>query len=89
MKTRAIQKRFEEARELAMAAKFRPERLKTEMKEEEIDERGKGVVFGEFDETDEKHVKELEKARRRDGRRGEFTASMAADGCTGAIYSGK
>jgi len=61
MKTRAIQKRFEEARELAMAAKFRPERLKTEMKEEEIDERGKGVVFGEFDETDEKHVKELEK----------------------------
>ena len=61
MKTRAIQKQFEEARELAMAAKFRPERLKTEMKEEEIDERGEGVVFGEFDETDEKHVKELEK----------------------------
>ena len=62
--------------------------MKTE-NEGEIDERGKGVVFGEFDETDEKHVKELEKQ----GVAMEDVVSlpppMAADGCTGAIHSGK
>jgi len=61
MKQNAVQKRFQEARELAMEAKFRPARLRTEMKDEEIEERGKGVVFGEIDATDEKNMEELEK----------------------------
>ena len=61
MKQNAVQKRFQEARELAMEAKFRPARLRTEMKDEEIEERGKGVVFGEIDATDEKNTEELEK----------------------------
>jgi len=59
IKTNAVQRRFQEARELAMAAKFRPERLRTDMKEEEIEKRGKGVVFGELDVTDEKNAEAL------------------------------
>ena len=47
MKQNAVQKRFQEARELAMEAKFRPARLRTEMKDEEIDKSSGLKIFVE------------------------------------------